>query len=66
MAARFHAAGGRGAVRGQYLPRRLALAIPLGILLLSDAIIDAHYGARFFSPGTFANYALLAVVGLAG
>lgn len=53
---------------GVYLPRRLALAVPLGILMLSDAIIDAHYGPQFhfFSAGTFANYALLALVGLGG
>ena len=51
---------------GVFLPRRLALVIPLGILLLSDAIIDAHYGAHFFSVLTFVNYALLTVVGLGG
>ena len=51
---------------GVYLPRRLALVIPMGILLLSDAIIDAHYGAHFFSPLTFVNYALLACIGLGG
>ena len=51
---------------GVFLPRRLALAIPLGILLCSDAIIDAHYGAHFFAVGTLVNYALLALVGLGG
>ena len=52
---------------GVYLPRRLALAIPLGILLLSDAIIDAHYGAySFFALPTLAHYALLALIGLGG
>lgn len=51
---------------GVFLPRRLALVIPLGILLLSDAIIDAHYGARFFSVLTFVNYVLLAVIGVFG
>ena len=53
---------------GMFLPRRLALVIPLGVLMLSDAIIDAHYGPqyRFFSDGPFANYALLALVGLGG
>ena len=51
---------------GVFLPRRLALAIPLGVLLLSDAIIDAHYGFRFFSVFTLVNYALLALVGLGG
>lgn len=51
---------------GVYLPRRLALVIPLGILLCSDAIIDAHYGAHFFSALTLVNYVLLALIGLAG
>ncbi len=53
---------------GMFLPRRLALVIPLGALMLSDAIIDAHYGPQyhFFSDGPFANYALLALVGLGG
>ena len=53
---------------GMFLPRRLALVIPLGVLLLSDAIIDAHYGPafHFFSAGTFANYALLALLVLGG
>ena len=51
---------------GVYLPRRLALVIPLGILLLTDALIDAHYGAHFFSALTLVNYALLAAVGLFG
>ena len=51
---------------GMFLPQRLALVIPLGILLCSDAIIDAHYGAHFFAVGTLVNYALLALVGLGG
>ena len=53
---------------GLFLPRRLALVIPLGVLMLSDAIIDAHYGPqyRFFSDGPLANYALLALLGLGG
>ena len=46
---------------GMFLPRRLALVIPLGILLLSDTIIDAHYGPafHFFSVATFANNTLV-------
>ncbi len=51
---------------GVFLPRRLALVVPLGILLCSDAIIDAHYGAHFFAAGTLVNYALLALIGLGG
>ena len=51
---------------GAFLPRRLALMVPLGILLLSDAVIDAHYGANFFAGSLLARYALLALVGLGG
>ena len=42
--------------------------VPLGVLMLSDAIIDAHYGPQyhFFSDGPFANYALLTLLGLGG
>ncbi len=51
---------------GMFLPRRLALMIPLGVLMFSDAVIDAHYGPQyhFFSDGPLANYALLAFLGL--
>ncbi len=51
---------------GVFLPRRLALAVPLGILLLSDLVIDLHYGANFFAPSLLARYGLLALVGLGG
>ncbi len=51
---------------GVFLPRRLALAVPLGILLLSDLVIDLHYGANFFAASLLARYALLALIGLGG
>ena len=51
---------------GLFLPRRLALAVPLGILLLSDAVIDAHYGANLFAASLLARYVLLALIGLGG
>ena len=51
---------------GLFLPRRLALAVPLGILLLSDLVIDAHYGANFFDASLLARYVLLALIGLGG
>ena len=51
---------------GVFLPRRLALVIPLGILLLSDLVIDWHYGADFFAASLLARYVLLALVGLGG
>ena len=51
---------------GLFLPRRVALVVPLGILLVSDAVIDAHYGANFFAGSLLARYVLLALVGLGG
>ena len=51
---------------GVYLPRRWSLVIPLGILLLSDWVIDLHYGASFFTGAMFTRYLLLAAIGLFG
>ena len=51
---------------GLFLPRRLALVVPLGILLVSDAVIDAHYGANFFAASLLARYGLLVLIGLGG
>ena len=51
---------------GAFLPRRLAVAVPLSILLASDVVIDWHYGAAFFTLAMFGRYALLALVCLAG
>ena len=47
---------------GRFLPRRLALAVPLGILFVSDLVIDAHYGASFFGASLLARYVLLAAL----
>ncbi len=51
---------------GVFLPRRLALIVPLGILLASDLVIDLHHGANFFAASLLARYILLAVIGLGG
>ncbi len=51
---------------GAFLPRRLALAVPLLILLASDVVIDAHYGAAFFTAAMCGRYALLALIGAGG
>ncbi len=51
---------------GLFLPRRFALAVPVGILLLSDLVIDLHYGAGFFGSYMVVRYGLLAGVGAAG
>lgn len=49
---------------GAYLPRRLALLAPLGILAISDVIIDAHYGAAFFTAQMAVRYLVLAAIAL--
>ena len=49
---------------GLFLPKRLALVVPLAILLLSDAVIDWHYGANFF--GTYMVDAVRAAGGRSG
>ena len=51
---------------GLFLPKRLALVVPLGILLLSDVVIDWHYGASFFGSYLVVRYVLLAALGLLG
>ena len=51
---------------GMFLPRRLALAVPLAILFLSDVVIDLHYHENFFSTYLLGRYVLLALIGLLG
>jgi hypothetical protein len=45
-----------------YLPRRMALALPLTILLLSDLIINAYHDLGFFAPELLPRYIALAVI----
>jgi len=47
---------------GLFLPRLWAWVIPFAALLLSDALIDAHYGVPLFSFGMVATYACYAAV----
>lgn len=50
---------------GIYLPRRLALAVPLGALFLSDLFLNRHYGYAVVSPEMLSRYlALAAAVGI--
>ena len=51
---------------GMFLPRRLALTVPLSILLLSDVVIDLHYHENFFSAYLLGRYVLLALIGVGG
>jgi hypothetical protein len=47
---------------GVFLPRRLALIVPLGALLLSDAFINAHYGVSLWSASMLGRYLTLALI----
>jgi len=50
---------------GIYLPRRLAFAVPLGGLLISDMALNAHFGYPLLSPEMISRYiALAATVGI--
>jgi hypothetical protein len=48
---------------GVYFPRRWSLIVPLGILLLSDWVIDRHFGAAFLTGAMVTRYVLLALIG---
>src|SRR5581483_2621993 len=50
---------------GIYLPRRLAFAAPMAALLLSDVLLNWHYGAPPVSGEMMSRYiAIAAVTGL--
>jgi hypothetical protein len=50
---------------GIYLPRRLALAVPLGALFVSDLVLNGHYGYSLVSLEMISRYfALAASVGI--
>lgn len=46
-----------------YLPRKMALLLPLAALLASDLVLNAHYGAQLVSVEMLARYVALALVG---
>jgi hypothetical protein len=41
---------------GIYLPRRLAIIVPFGALLISDLILNRHYGYALVSPEMISRY----------
>lgn len=47
-------------------PRRLALTLPLAILLVSDVILNWHYGAAFVTGEMFVRYLALFAVAMLG
>ncbi len=42
---------------GLFLPRTLAVLVPLSALILTDVLLDLHYGVAPFSAATFLGYA---------
>jgi hypothetical protein len=51
---------------GVYFPHRLKFAAPLGVLFLSDAILNYYYGAPLLSPLIACRYLVLALVAWIG
>jgi hypothetical protein len=49
-----------------YLPRRIAFAIPLAALLLSDLFLNWHYGAGLVSADMLGSYACYIAAGCLG
>src|SRR5438874_13595343 len=49
-----------------YLPRRYKFALPLGMLFVSDLILNATYQAALFDPQILCRYLALVLVGLIG
>jgi hypothetical protein len=49
-----------------YLPSRLKFSLPLVAIFISDAVLNAYYGAPLFTPLIACRYLALAVVGCIG
>jgi len=47
-------------------PRRVALILPLAVLLVSDLVLNAHFGAALITGEMLARYGALALVALLG
>jgi hypothetical protein len=46
-----------------YLPRRYAFAIPMAALLVSDVVLNTHYGFPFLNPFVLSHYLAFALIG---
>jgi hypothetical protein len=47
-------------------PRKVALLLPLAILLASDVVLNAHFGAEFVSGEMLTRYLALALIAMLG
>jgi hypothetical protein len=49
-----------------YFPTKYKFTVPMIALLISDVVLNAHYGFSFFSPFVLSHYIGFALVGLLG
>ena len=49
-----------------YFPRKYKFTVPMIALLISDLVLDAHYGFSLFSPFVLSHYIGFAIVGCLG
>jgi len=49
-----------------YFPRKYKFTVPMIALLISDLVLDAHYGFSLFSPFVLSHYVGFAIVGCLG
>jgi hypothetical protein len=49
-----------------YFPRKYKFTVPMIALLISDVVLDAHYGFSLLSPFVLSHYVGFAIVGCLG
>ncbi len=49
-----------------YFPRKYKFTVPMIALLISDVVLDAHYGFSLFSPFVLSHYVGFVIVGCLG
>ena len=49
-----------------YFPRKYKFTVPMIALLISDIVLDAHYGFSLFSPFVLSHYVGFAIIGCLG
>lgn len=58
--------GAIGLFAGSRFPKRIAWAIPVFAMLLSDIVLDQKYGGHFGSPARWINYGAFALIAVMG
>jgi len=49
-----------------YFPRKYKFSVPMIALLISDVVLNVHYGFSFFSPFVLSHYLGFAIIGCLG